>query len=183
LLTYEDYLNEGEVDARYDIIDGQRIFMANPCAEHQDVQFNITTIFHMYQRSSRKGRMLSAPCDVLIARSPLRTWQPDVLFISKERWGCRNRSDTSPIDPVPELVVEVLSPGERRRSHLGRIMDYCSVDVKEYWMVSPQAETIEVLRLTLDGPETVRIYGHEEVVRSIIFEDLMSPVADIFAQY
>jgi Uma2 family endonuclease len=105
------------------------------------------------------------------------------MFISIDRWGTRKRSDASPIVPPPELVVEVLSAGEQRKTLLDKIIEYCSVDVKECWVVSPPLEAVEVLRLTLDGPETVKVSGHGEVVQSIVFEGLSASVADIFAEF
>ena len=78
-LTYEQYLAEGEINRRYDIIDGVRIWMPNPTVRHQDVLFNIATAFKAFGRVSGQGRMVVAACDVLITYQPLHTRQPDVL--------------------------------------------------------------------------------------------------------
>jgi len=181
ILTFEDYMSEGEINRRYDIIDGKREYMTNPSLLHQDVAFNITEALRRFQRKLRLGRTIMAPADILITRKPLRTRQPDALFISKERFGTRNLSDPAPLSPAPELVVEVLSPSESRATRAAKIRDYCKVGVLECWIVSPQAETVEVLRLTHVAHETVDIYGHDATVTSITFPDLAIPVADIFA--
>ena len=44
----------------------------------------------------------------------------------------------------PQLVAEVLSPGEALERKLA---DYASLGVPEVWVVSPEARTVEVLHL------------------------------------
>jgi Uma2 family endonuclease len=179
-LTYDDYMSEGEINLRYDIIDGERLYMTSPTDWHQDILGNIYEMLRAYQRQHHTGRATQAPRDILIARDPLRTRQPDVLFISRQRYGDRKLSDPSPLSPAPELVVEILSPSESRNARAAKIADYCKVDVRECWMISPKAQTVEVLRLSPTGSETVDIYGRNKTVTSITFPDLSIAVADVF---
>lgn len=181
VLTYEDYMAEGEINRRYDIIDGIRIFMTNPNIQHQEIAGNIFEMLRAYQRATKRGRTIQQPCDLLITRRPLRTRQPDILFISHERLGDRKLTDPSPLSTAPELVVEVLSPSETRNVRAGKIADYCAIGVNECWVVSPESETVEVLRLTKAGEERVRFYGVGEILQSITWPDLTVPVDDIFA--
>lgn len=180
LLTYEDYMSEGEVNQRYDIIDGVRIFMTQPTDRHQDIVLNIAELLRGYQRKARTGKAMIAPCDVQITINPLRTRQPDVLFISRERYGVRSADDAHPFSPAPELVVEVLSPSDTRSVRLGKISDYCAVGVRECWLVSPQAETVEILRITRDGAEHTAFYGADQTLQSITFPDMTLALDDIF---
>lgn len=180
LLTYEDYMTEGEINRRYDIIDGERIYMTQPTDGHQEIGLNIAEMLRQYQRRTRAGRTFIPPLDVLITASPLRTRQPDVLFISNERYRMRTPLEVQPLSPPPELVVEVLSPSETRSIRSGKIRDYCSVDVKECWVVSPNDQTVEVLRLAREGRSRAAIYGTGEAVHSVIFPDLTLALDDIF---
>lgn len=180
-LTYEDYMSEGEINRRYDIIDGIREYMTNPTVHHQNVNGNIFSLLRAFQKSHKQGRTIMPPCDVLITRKPLRTRQPDALLISKERFGEKDITDPAPLTNAPELVVEILSPSEHRAARLAKIKDYRRARAQECWIVSPQAETVEVLRLTQIAHETIDIYGHDQTVTSISFPDLTIKVADIFA--
>ncbi len=180
ILTYEDYLTEGEVNRRYDIIDGVRVFMTQPSIGHQEVALNIAELLRAYQRQSRQGRTIIAPCDVLIRYQPLKTRQPDVLFISRERYGNRVPQDALPLSPAPEIAVEVLSPSETRAIREGKISDYCAVNVEECWVVSMETQTVEVLRLTPDGPERAALYASGETLQSLTFPDLTIALEDIF---
>lgn len=179
-LTYADYMAEGEVVARYDIINGERIYMTQPTDRHQDIAANIFEGFRAYVRQTRRGRAKFAPCDILITSDPLKTRQPDVLLISTARYAGREPQSAYPYDPAPELVVEVLSPSETRRIQQDKIRDYCKVGVQECWMVSPEAETVEVLRITLDGPVRKAVYAMGEIVTSLAFPELSLALEAIF---
>src|SRR5438045_9765201 len=108
LITYEEYMAEDETSERYDFIDGVRIGL-NPTPRHQRILMNIVIVFHVYERVTRAGSALLAPCDVLIRKVRLRMRQPDVAFISIEQLA-KNADENvpSPLDHAPELVVEIL---------------------------------------------------------------------------
>lgn len=180
LLTYEAYMAAGEINRRYEIIDGERIYMTGSSIRHQEVVLNLALSLRDYQHLGRHGKTIIAPCDVLISREPLRTRQPDMIFISRERYAHRSLSETAPFDPAPELVIEVLSPNKRRSSRIGAVEDYCRVCVKETWLVSPQGESVEVLRLTSEGPVREALYGIGQTLQSLTFPDLTLALDDIF---
>lgn len=180
LLTYENYLTEGTVYGRYDILDGVRHFMPNPTPLHQEIAMTISETLRAYQRRTERGRTFMAPRDVLVRVNPVRTRQPDVLFISNERIGGQPLSDPAPFGQAPELVVEVLSESDTRQMRLAKIRDFCAVGVNECWLVSPDGETVEVLRLTVEGPVREALYGAGQTVQSITYSDLTLAVDDIF---
>ena len=118
---------------------------------------------------------------MLITHKPLHVRQPDVLFISHARFGDRDPLDPSALDPAPELVVEVLPPSDTREVLAGKIRDYRRVDVQECWIVSLGTRTVEVLRLTPEGEQSLAVYSEAESVRSGAFPGLVVPAVDIFA--
>jgi Uma2 family endonuclease len=180
-LTYEQYMVEPEIRKRYDIIDGVRIFMTNPSVLHQQILGSLYVGFRARQQSSRVGRVILAPCDVLIRRSPFRTRQPDLLVINQDRFGDRRLDDPSPLQPAPELVIEILSPSNIGRALDEKLADYVQVGVLECWIVNHSTQTVKVVRLTPLGSETVATYGRGETVQSITFSDLTIVVDEVFA--
>ncbi len=181
ILTYASYLAEGTINRRYEILDGVRHWMPNPTVRHQDILFNIAAAFKAFSRSSGEGRMVVAACDVLVTYAPLQTRQPDVLFISHERFGDRDPLDPSALDPAPELVVEILSLSDTRAVLAGKLRDYRRVEVRECWVVSSDTQTVEVLRLTPGAEESVGVFSGVDIVRSAIFPHLLVPITDVFA--
>jgi len=66
----------------------------------------------------------------------------------------------------PDLVVEVLSPSNTRD---GMLEDYRKVGIRECW-VSPEAETVEVLKISADGITTFKISGTVGTLNSELFK-------------
>ena len=180
-LTYEQYLAEGTVEGRYDIINGVRVWMSNPTVRLQDVLFNLAAALKAFSRDADQGRMVVAACDVLISAVPLKTRQLDVLFISHGRFGSRDLQDPSALSPAPELVIEVLSSSDTRQVLAEKLRDYRTAGVRECWVVSLDLSTVEVLRLRQEAEQTVGVYGPDKTVQSEAFPDLRLPVTDIFA--
>lgn len=183
LLIYEAYMAEGEVNLRYDIVEGVRIFMPAPTWEHQVIQGNSYDALRDYEKATGNGKALMAPFDVLIRRKPrLQTRQPDVLFISYERLTQGSGPPKKdPLAVAPELVVEIISDTERRQMIADKIKDYCEIGVLECWRVWPETRIVEVLRLTKKGAEVAAAYDETETIQSITFPDLTVSVASLFA--
>ena len=179
LLSYEDYLKEGETNWRYDIIDGVRVDMASPTAYHQRIAQKITRLLEDYEAAGQ-GLTFTAPCDVQISLYPLRTRQPDVMFVSDGRLGDRPLSAPPPMDAVPELVVEVISDSDRQRVLTAKLADFYAIGVDECWIVRPEDRTVAVLRAGMNDWEQAAIYGEAETVASLVLSGLSVAVADIF---
>ncbi len=180
LLTYEQYmaefLTEPPTMQPYEIIEGIRHFMNTPNWRHQRIVLNIAEALHRYEEESGKGVVGLLPFDVIIRRVPrLQTRQPDVFFVSHERLEQGGGVPAAgPLEVGPELVVEVLSPSETPCSLQGKLEDYRSIGVQECWIVSPDAETVQVLRLAPEKIETVATYAYDHTLHSAIFPDLLS---------
>ena len=181
-LTYEQYMTEGEVCARYDIVDGVRIFMPGATWRHQRVADNVLQALRSYERASGAGLAVSAPFDVMVQRTPLRTRQPDVLFISRARLAqAGGVPEEGVLEVAPELVVEVVSSRETARIVQDKINDYAAVGVSEVWLLRSAAQTVEQLRLTPAGAQPVGSYSAGAEITSLAFPGLVVPVSGMFA--
>jgi len=189
-MTYEEYLASPEEMARYDILDGWKVYrlygeqqLPNPTRRHQRIQGKLYVSLRRYEQQTERGQVIQPPCDVRITRRPLRNRQPDLLFISTERLAQNPPlDDPAPLSPAPELVVEIVSPSDRPAVLAAKIADYRGVNVREVWVVRVEAQTVEVVRLTLDEIETVATYGRGQTAVSLAFLDLRIPVDEIFAE-
>lgn len=188
-MTYEEYLASPEEMARYDILDGWKVYrlygeehVSNPTRRHQRIVANILNALRQYERM-QTGEVIAAPCDVLVIRSSrLRARQPDVLFISMERLAQNPPADNpAPLSPAPELVVEILSPSDKPAVLAAKLADYRMVDVREVWVVHTETQTVDVVRLTVDEIKTIASYGAGETVVSAAFDGLTVHADDIFA--
>ena len=176
-LTYQEYLKEPETMLRCEIVDGEVIMSAAPNPYHQRTSKRTLLPLERFVTGQGIGEVLYAPLDIIIQRDPLRTRQPDLLFISNER------SDIIQDDRIhggPDLVVEILSPGNSRADIESKLADYARTGVRECWLFAPQGQTVEVLQL--DGGEWKRlsIRGVGEDVDTVVLRGLVLPVSEIF---
>ena len=183
-LTFEKWLALPETKQRYEIVDGAMLMAPAPTPIHQWIMIEIMIRLKSFVEERGLGVVLAAPVDLLIQREPLRTRQPDVLYLSADRTGIRGRADLQGIqylEIAPDLVVEVLSPSNTRRDIEGKLEDYRQIGVRECWLVSPEAETVEVLLLTSKEAVTEITFGVVDVtLRSDVLADFTLQLREIF---
>lgn len=177
-LTYEEFLQLPETKQRYEVIDGELRFMSpGPTTQHQRILRNLFLLLYRFVETHSLGEVLFAPLDILIRRAPLRTRQPDLLFVSQQRQGIIGNQH---IESGPDLVVEILSPSHTRASVEEKLDDYWTIQVQECWLVSPEAGTVEVLRHAPHGFERAGLYGRGDEITSAVLPELRVLVADIW---
>ncbi len=188
-MTYEEYISGPEEMARYDIIDGWKVYrlygdkqLPNPTREHQQIQGNLYLAFRRFAQENKQGQAIMSPCDVLITLRPWHSRQPDVLFISNERLAQNPPPDMpDPRSPAPELVVEIVSPSDTPSVLAAKIEDYRRVDVREVWVVRSGPQTLEVVPLSSNETSGI-IFTRGETAVSHAFARLTVPVHDIFQE-
>jgi Uma2 family endonuclease len=179
-LTYQQYLDLPEMKARYSIVDGELVMAAAPTPNHQTVVQETFLKLDAFVREHGLGRVFVAPLDVLIRRDPLRTRQPDVIFISHTR---RYIIGQQVIEGGPDLVIEILSPSNTRRELEEKLHDYQAVNVREAWIVATQGQTVEVLRLSAERLDRSGLYGLGDTIVSQVLPDLRLPVTEMFPEF
>ena len=183
-LTFEAWQVLPETKQRYEIVNGAMLMAPAPTADHQWIMFEISVRLRSFVNERDLGVVLPAPVDLLIHREPLRTRQPDILYLSVERSGIKGRDDLRGLrflEVPPDLVVEVLSPSNNRRDIEDKLADYGTIGVREWWLVSLEAETIEVLRLSAEDASTAAILRVDDTLRSEVLADFTLPIREIFA--
>ena len=175
-LTYEEYLDTPEIEGRFDIVDGEMIMAAAPTNEHQETIGEFHFILRGFVKERNLGTVLMAPLDIVIRRNPLRTRQPDLLFISKDRYDRYQY----PLEVAPELAIEILSPSNTRRRIQDVLADYAAIGVKECWLVSLASRTIEVLTLVNGDWRRLALLGVGDRMRSDVLAGMDVEVGQFF---
>lgn len=186
-MTYEEYISGPEEMARYDILDGWKVYrlygdnlVPSPTRRHQRILGRLLRRLQDYEMQKSRGEAIAAPCDVKITYQPLKCRQPDLLFISQERLAQNAPSDEyDPLAPAPELIVEIVSASDTKSVLAAKIADYQSVDVQEVWIVRPDAQTVEVLTLANGGS---RIFTNGMTAASAVFSGLTADINAIFQE-
>ena len=172
--TYEDYLLMEE-EKRYEIIDGRRYTVPAPTPYHQWISSRLERALEDYVTQHDLGTVLHAPCDVVL--SPIDVVQPDIFFIAQEHRGIITDRN---IWGAPDLVVEILSPTTAEKDRDLKRKLYAAYGVREFWIVSPEGQTVEVLKLGETGYRRAGLYAGDEELRSPSFPELAIPLASVF---
>ena len=96
---------------RHELIDGEHVVTPSPLIPHQVILWNLVEVLGPYLRASPIGTALAGPVDVKF--SPFTVLVPDLVYFTAERFVqvVNEKHATA----APDLVVEILSPGTRRR--------------------------------------------------------------------
>ena len=178
--THRDLVALPEDQLRHELIDGDHFVSPPPTAVHQSILLNLVRLLLPYLDRSGLGRMLVAPFDVKL--SLFTVVVPDLVCFAANRFA--RVVDEKPATAAPDLVVEILSPGTRRRGK-GLKRAVCDREgVQEYWTVDPDARSITALRRPRAGAGltdaiTATAAGGD-VLESPLFPGLQVPLRDVF---
>lgn len=142
LWTYDQMVAElPETNLPVELWDGEIVMSPTPTPNHQRIVLRLTEELNAFVRARQSGEIFVSPLDVVL--SPHRVVQPDIFFIATDnRDAVQDR-----VRGVPDLAVEVISPGTWRRDRVEKKALYEQVGVSEYWIVDPESRSIEVFVL------------------------------------
>jgi len=142
LWTYDEMVAElPESNLPIELWDGELIMSPTPNPTHQRLVFNLASLLRDFVAAKKLGEVFLSPLDVVLTQR--QVVQPDVFFVAKSRLHLI----TDRVRCVPDLAVEVLSPGRRRRDRVDKKELYQQFGVREYWIVDPEARTVEAFVL------------------------------------
>ena len=177
-LTYDDFLLFPDDGKRHELIDGEHYVTPSPASVHQRIVGNIYFSLRRFLEMHPVGEAFLAPFDVVFGEHDVVA--PDLLYISASR---RDEILTKlHVRGVPDLVVEVGSPGTRKRDETIKRRLYERTGVREYWVVDPELEVVRLYRRDETGygrpNELTREAG--DILTSEVIDGFKLPLADIF---
>ena len=143
--TYEDLFSLPDDGRRYEIIEGELYEMPAPSWAHASVIANLISAL-VPLLVMHGGRWRTAPLDAFFqGADPV---QPDIIVLLPDSQAHPTERG---VEGPPDLLVEVLSPSNRGHDLLTKRALYARAGVREYWLVDPEARTIEILVLDRDA--------------------------------
>jgi Uma2 family endonuclease len=174
--TYRDYKSLPESETkRYELLEGELVMVPSPTTYHQRISWNLERIIGDFMQKYDLGFIYDAPLDVVFSQEDVA--QPDILFIFKERSEIITEDN---IRGAPDLIVEILSPATAERDRTYKRTLYARHGVKEYWIVDPDKQAIEVMTLGEAGFETVSVSKKEETLTSPLLKGLRLNLKEVF---
>lgn len=179
--TYADYLQWKFVE-RLELLRGKIFRMSGPGTLHQKISVKLTTLLYNFLHD-HPCQVFSAPFDVrLPARNRMRddeittVVQPDICVICDE-----NKLDDRGCCGAPDLVVEILSPGNSKKEVRLKYELYEEAGVREYWIVNPAEENVVVHVLNNVGKfKGLKMYAGGDLIRSVAIPGFTLDVGRVF---
>ena len=138
-------------EPRCELLWGHLVVTPAPAVKHQVVL--VSLLRRLAEFALERGHLLLvAPADVTLAEHTVL--QPDLLLVARERRPAAGAR----VEGAPDLVVEIQSPSTGRRDRVVKLALYARSGVREYWIVDPEARTVDLL--TLEG-ESYRVAMQE----------------------
>jgi len=173
--TEADYFALPDTNRFIELCKGELIMPPHPTETHQRVVGKVYKSFDSFVEAGDLGILRFAPLPVRLWPGLIR--EPDILFVSQAH---ADRIGEQAYGP-PDLVVEVISPGTRRRDRNDKFVEYARAGISEYWIVDPEARTIEVFVLQ-DGAYTLLVKaGPGEKAHSQLLNGFEVAVDEVFA--
>lgn len=180
--SYADYLT-WQFQERVELIRG-KIFKMSPAPsnDHQKVSIVISGIIWQFFRND-KFEVRTAPFDVRLNRkkqddqNAKTVVQPDICIICDP-----NKLDKRGCNGAPDLVVEILSPGNSRKEMHEKYEVYEENGVREYWLVNPLEKNVIIYLLNGEGVFVgQKPFVEDDQLSSFIFPELTMDLKEVFA--
>jgi Uma2 family endonuclease len=182
--TYADYL-KWNFEERLELIKG-KIFRMSPAPApiHQEISGKINALF-LRLLKKKKCKVYAAPFDV---RLPVKNKKKDEEIISVVQPDISIICDETKIDSrgclgAPDLVIEILSPGNNKKDIKVKHELYEQSGVPEYWVVFPIEESVIVF--IIDKKEKYKataLYAADDIILSKAIPGLVINLNDIFTK-
>ena len=162
--TLDDYYAMPE-DTRVELIDGVLYEMLDPTTIHQDFGFQIAYKLQNYiEKNKGKCWVAVAPVDVQLDCDNRTMVEPDVIVVCN-----RDKIIRRCVYGAPDFIVEVLSPSTKKKDLTIKLNKYIEAGVKEYWLVDPEKQRVQVHRYEKD--DLLTMYTFEDKVPVGIWGD------------
>jgi Uma2 family endonuclease len=161
-----------------ELVKGEIVLGSPTGATHGGSESLIAFSLNAFAVPRKLGHVLVGEVGIYTGHDPDTVRGADVVFISSERYARRNRRKAY-LDVAPELVVEVLSPWDRRKDVLQKIEEYFACGVVSVWIADPGKRTIRVHQ----SPRESRLLGAEDDLScEEVLPGFKVRVADLFAE-
>lgn len=181
--AFSDFLT-WETDERMEIIHGEVFMMAAPGTSHQLISGEIFRQLANYLEG-KKCRAIPAPFAVRLFEkdgdSPedVDTMvEPDISVVCDssrlDKHGCKG---------APDMVVEILSPSTQRHDRLVKLGLYQRARVREYWIVNPEDQTVQVMLLDDGGVlQLHEVYDRQSVAKVNVLDGCFIELSKVFSE-
>ena len=178
--TFADVLTWDESE-RMELIEGTPVMMSPPTRIHQEISTELIRQIANYLEG-KKCKVYPAPFAVrLFEKSNDRADQvdtmvePDISIICDsdklDKYGCKG---------APDLIIEILSPSTQRHDRMVKYNLYQRAGVREYWLVDPALQTVQVCLLDGGIYKIHAVYSAQDIAKINVLDGCFIELSKVF---
>jgi len=182
--SYADYLTWMD-EVRRELYDGiVKLMTPAPTRRHQEVSFNLSRLFGNFL-FGQNCKAYHAPSDVRFPKNKKTKADEDIYTVVQP--DLYIVCDLSKLDDrgclgAPDLIIEIISVKNAKRDIRDKFNIYEQSGVREYWIVNPNDENVNVFVLDDEGKYQFRgiFAGDEKIPVNIFNGELEIDLSDVF---
>jgi Uma2 family endonuclease len=174
-MTADQYMKLGDdpPGVRLELVEGEIAVSPSATPKHSHAVVQLILILGQYIRAHKMGELFQ-DVDTVLDRFNVR--RPDILYFSAARAHLIGEKS---MQGPPDLAIEVISPSSVQVDRTDKFAQYAEAGIAHYWLVDPDARTIEACQLQ-QGVYASSGRGHDEDVMNLPpFVDLAIPLSQL----
>ena len=174
--TYEDYRELPDDQKIYQVIGGKLFMVPAPSTRHQNISRNLEFIIWSFVKNHNLGEVYDAPTDVIL--NSVNVVQPDIVFIAKNRLAIVKEKG---IFGAPDWVIEIVSSSTSKIDIKLKKDLYERFGVREYWIVYPEDEKVEVYLLEGGNYKLRGVFLKHDILQVRTIEGFRINLEEVFS--
>ncbi|MDJ1172935.1 Uma2 family endonuclease [Roseofilum sp. BLCC_M114] len=174
--TDEEFMALPKDGHRYEIVNGELIDMGNSGALHGNIPIILSSALFAVVNAQKLGALFDSSTAFKMKNGNRRS--PDISFFAKERLQGMSELPSGFLEGAPDLVVEVLSPGNTVEEMHDKLVEYFENGTRLAWIIHPSEHYVLVYRSAQEPDrllKSIDALDGEEVIPGFTL-----PVADLF---
>ncbi len=132
-MSEEEFMEKAPDNKIWELHHGELIIHSPVGYVHKSLDVFLTTIVFAYVNAKGLGAVYNSPAAIKFDKDVI--YEPDVFFVKK---GNKGKIEKYLFCGVPDLIVEVVSPGHELYDRRTKFVNYERYGVCEYWILDPQ---------------------------------------------
>jgi Uma2 family endonuclease len=162
-------------DKHFELEEGEVVEVSRPGERHGVVCGNGVWLLGNYTRQRKKGYVCSNDTGLILERGPDTVRGPDIsLYVESRKF---DQLEVKYSERLPSLIVDVLSPNDRRGKMLKRMKKFLERGVAMAWLLDPEEQTVTIF---LPNQTPIVLEGDEEVCGQGVLPEFRCKVSDFF---